>query len=431
MLRNGEHENRRSGRPHPMPALSAYGMACRRSTAVTERDDRDDEQNKRDDQRQPKQADVLIDLAQSATLFHAPAPDNDAFADIMIGGHRETHRVRGKGFRLWLRHQYFKKANSGCNSDAMQVAIETITAKAQFEGEERAVHVRVAEHAGAIYIDIGDPAWSAIEVTTSGWKVIDEPPVRFVRAASTKPLPIPQRGGNIKLLKPLCNLKTDEEFVRLVAHILAVMRPNANYPPLVMTGEQGSCKSTLFRLIVRLTDPRAPEQRSLPSSEDDLITAAKGAHVLPYDNISGMPDWLSDAFCRLATGGGAGKRKLYSDDDEILFDGRRPLFLNGIEDVVTRGDLVDRANIFTAEPIPENRRRTEAEIDAEFAGKASMILGALLDGLVAGLKHLPTIKVTDKTRMADFMLWAEACTRAYWPAGTFLKAYREGLAVAR
>jgi hypothetical protein len=55
-------------------------------------------------------------------------------------------------------------------------------------------------------------------------------------------------------------------------------------------------------------------------------------------------------------------------------------------------------------------------------------LGALLDGLVSGLKNLATVHITDKPRMADFALWAEACTRAYWPTGTFLQAYRSNLA---
>jgi hypothetical protein len=378
----------------------------------------------------PKQADILIGLAKSATLFHAPAPNADAYAEIVIDGHCETRRIRGTGFRRWLRHQYFKETGSACNSEAMQSAIETIAAKAQFEGRECAVHIRTAKNGDAIYLDIGDADWRAIEITQIGWKVVDEVPVRFIRTASTKALPVPRGGGSIELLRPFCNLKTRDEFCVLVGHVLAMLRPEANYPVLVTTGEQGSCKSTLFRLIVRLIDPRSPELRSLPKYEDDLITAAKGTHALSFDNISGIPVWLSDAICRLATGGGAGKRKLYTDEDEILFDGRRPTFLNGIEDVVTRGDLVDRSNIFSLDVIAENKRRTEEEIDTDFAAKAPKILGALLDGLVAGLNNLSSVKISDKPRMADFALWAEACTRAYWHAGTFMKAYRENLAAS-
>ena len=95
-------------------------------------------------ERRPKQADVLIALANAAVLFHSPAPDCDAFADITVHGHRETHRIRGRAFRQWLRHQYFKKTKNGANSDALQVATETIAARATFEGDEHEVHCRIA-----------------------------------------------------------------------------------------------------------------------------------------------------------------------------------------------------------------------------------------------------------------------------------------------
>ena len=253
--------------------------------------------------------------------------------------------------------------------------------------------------------------------------------MRFARSTTTKALPVPKAGGSVELFRPFCNLVkpkagADNEFVVLVGHVLAVLRPNASYPVFAALGEHGTCKSTLSTLIRRLTDPRAPEQRSPPTSEDDLIVGAKHAHVLAFDNISALPDWLSDAFCRLATGGGAGKRRLYSDDDEVLFDGKRPIFLTGIEDFVTRPDLVDRSNMFNLEVVKEDKRLSDSELERKFAEAAPKIFGALLDGLVAGLKNLPGISIKEKPRMADFMLWAEACTRAYWPAGTFMKAYR-------
>jgi hypothetical protein len=160
-------------------------------------------------EKRPKQADVLIGIAAAAaTLFHSPAPDCDAFADININGHRETHRIRGAAFRQWLRHQYFRKAKAGVNSDALQVATETIAAKAMFEGDEHEVHCRIAGHHGAIYLDIGDEGWKAIKATDAGWDIVADPPVRFQRSPSMRPLPVPERGGSIELLRPFCNLSS-------------------------------------------------------------------------------------------------------------------------------------------------------------------------------------------------------------------------------
>src|SRR5262245_15217288 len=147
-------------------------------------------------EKRPKQADALIGLATAASLFRTPAPDCDTFADIVTNGHRQTHRIRSQGFRLWLRHQYFRKTKAGVNSDALQAAIETIAAKAMFEGDEHEVHCRIAGQGGAIYIDLGDKDWKAIKVTQAGWDIVADPPVRFQHAPSIRELPIPHRDGS-------------------------------------------------------------------------------------------------------------------------------------------------------------------------------------------------------------------------------------------
>ena len=99
------------------------------------------------------------------------------------------------------------------------------------------------------------------------------------------------------------------------------------------------------------------------------------------------------------------------------------MILNGIEDIVTRPDLADRAVFLTLEAIPEDRRRPEAELWAAFDAERPRILGALLDAAVQGLKMLPDTTLERLPRMADFALWASACETAIWPAGTFWSAY--------
>ena len=136
-----------------------------------------------------------------------------------------------------------------------------------------------------------------------------------------------------------------------------------------------------------------------------------------------MPHWLSDALCRLATGGSFAVRQLYTDDEEVLFDASRPILLNGIEDVISRPDLGDRAIFLTLAPIPETDRRPEAELWRQFEIARPRILGALLDAVVQGLRAVNQVQLAALPRMADFALWAAACETAFWPAGTFARAY--------
>ena len=90
------------------------------------------------------------------------------------------------------------------------------------------------------------------------------------------------------------------------------------------------------------------------------MIAANNGHVLAFDNLSGLPSWLSDALCRLATGSSFARRQLFTDEDEILFHATRPVILNGIEDVVCRADLADCAVFLTLGPISDDRRGASA-----------------------------------------------------------------------
>ena len=294
-----------------------------------------------------------------------------------------------------------------------------IEAKAHFDGPERPVFIRVGGLDGRLYLDLGDEAWRAVEIDATGWRVIDKPPVRFRRAAGMRPLAFPVPGGSVSTLRSFLNVQSDEDFVLVVAWVLAVLRNCGPYPALVLSGEQDRRNPPSRALL----DPNTAPLRALPREDRDLFIAASNGHVLAFDNVSGLPAWISDTLCRLATGGGFAVRQLYTDQDEVLFDAARPVILNGIEDIVTRPDLADRAIFLTLEPIAEERRRPEAELWAAFEAERARILGVLLDAVVEGLKRLPDTHLPKLPRMADFALWASACETALWPAGTFWSAY--------
>jgi hypothetical protein len=368
-----------------------------------------------------KQADLLIKLADDATLYHTA--DGTAFADIDVSGHRETLAVRHRGFKRWLAKQYFDKTRKAPGSEALQAALNVIEARAHFGGVEREVHVRVGGADGRVFIDLGDSTWQAIEVSAQGWNVIAEPPVRFRRAAGMKALPIPVRGGSVDLLRHYLNVAHDEDFVLTVAWLVAALRPRGPYPVLLVNGEQGSAKSTFCAVVRSLVDPNSAPLRALPREDRDLFINASNAHVLAFDNVSNMPAWTSDTLCRLSSGGGFSVRKLYSDGDEELFDAARPTILNGIDSVISRPDLADRSLFLSLDPISDEARRPEQELVDAFERDRPAILGALLDGVARGLRDLDHVRLDRLPRMADFALWAAASESTFWPAGTFSAAY--------
>src|SRR5262249_8049785 len=364
---------------------------------------------------------MLYDMMRCDDLFHTAT--GTAFADITIDGHRETWPIRSKRFRGWLRHRYYQATGDAASAAEIRSALDLFEARAHFDGPERAVHVRIAEHAGHIYLDLADEHWRAVEIGPDGWRVIGCPPVHFRRPAGMLPLPVPQQGGSIEALNSFLNLASRDDFVWIVAWLLAALRSGGPYPLLAISGEQGSAKTVLSKLLKALIDPNAAPVRSLSREERELMIASNQGYLLGFDNLSGLPVWLSDALCRLASGGSFAVRQLYTDDDEVLFQAARPILLNGIEEVISRPDLGDRAIFLTLAPIGEAQRRPETELWREFEIARPRILGALLDAVVHGLQTMGRVHLDRLPRMADFALWAAACETALWPAGTFARAY--------
>jgi hypothetical protein len=247
--------------------------------------------------------------------------------------------------------------------------------------------------------------------------------VRFIRPQGLQPLPTPRRGGSIDELRPFLNVKTEEQFILSVAWIVAALRNRGPYPVLIVSGEQGTAKSTFLRVLRDLIDPHVAPLRVLPKDDRELFIQATNSHMLAFDNLSCMSAEMSDSLCRIATGGSISSRKLYSDGEEALFTAQRPIALNGIEDTATRGDLASRAIVIELEPIAEEDRKTEEEFYAAFEKAKPAIFGALLDLLSEGLRRLPLVTLAKAPRMADFAKFATAAETAHWPDGSFLRAY--------
>jgi hypothetical protein len=369
------------------------------------------------------QAQMLLRIASSAALYHTA--EGRAYASVPINGHTENHEVRSRGFGHWLKHAFYAEQGKPPSSEAMQGALGIIEAKAHFDGPQQEVYVRVAPGGESVFLDLGDSSWRVIDIQADGWSVVDSAPVRFRRPAGLRELPMPRRGGSADSLKPFVNL-SDDEFVLLWVWLTAALRPVGPYPILALIGEQGSAKSTLARLARRVIDPHVSLLRGEPKEPRDLMITACNSWVVTIDNVSSIRPWLSDSLCRLATGGGFATRTLYSNDEETFLDAQRPVILTGIEDFVTRGDLVDRCLFLHLPAIEEAKRRTEADFWREFEAEYPAILGAFLDAVARALRRLPDVRITMLPRMADFARWGVAVGLVMgWPPGKFLDAYTE------
>jgi hypothetical protein len=371
----------------------------------------------------PRPGAGLVGIAiTEADLFHAP--DGTAYADIRAGGHRETRPIRACAFKEWLTRRYFEENGKVPKVQQYSEARDVILGKARFEGPTHPVELRVAGDDQAIYLDLADEKWRVIRVTAEGWDVVADPPVRFRRTKSSAPLPLPVRGGSVEHLRDLMSVPGDDAWRLVVAWLLFTLSPRGPYPILLLHGEQGSAKSTTERVLRTLVDPSHSPLRTAPKEERDLMVACYNSRVVAFDNLSAISDQLSDALCRIAYGTGLAQRELYSDSEEVVLDACRPIAINGITELATRGDLLDRTILVDLAPISEDRRLTDKELNARLAALASGILGALLDAVAAAVRKLPTTNLERLPRMADFTLFVTAAEESLgWEQGSFLASY--------
>jgi hypothetical protein len=381
--------------------------------------------------RPPSQAKVLLDVALNAGAEYFHTPDGRGYATVPLDGadgsdapRRATFPLRGMDFRNWLSRKYYKMTDLPAASQALQDMIGMLDARARFDSPAHPVYCRVAAEGERICLDLGDDFFRCAVVDRTGWRVVATPPVKFRRSRGQLPLPEPVRGGSLDDLLPFVNVReTDWPLVK--AWLVQAVRPRGPYPLLSFCGEQGSCKSTAARYVRSVIDPNSAPLRAEPRDVRDLAIAAGNSWVSCFDNLSGLTPWLSDALCRLSTGGGFATRLLWSDEEEAIFEAQRPVILTGIEDLASRPDLADRSLLLELPRLSDVDRQTEDELATEFAGVHGRILGALLDAVAGALRELPGVRITKPPRMADFSYFAVAATRAAGGKDAdFLDAYR-------
>ncbi|MGH7113287.1 MAG: hypothetical protein ACREE9_02195, partial [Stellaceae bacterium] len=360
------------------------------------------------------------------------SPDKIPYATIPIDGHFENHEIRARGFRLWLGHEFFKKTSAAASKQAIEEALTHAEALAIFKGSEHAPYIRHAHLGDRLYLDLADDRWRAIEIHAKGWKIVDQGPVKFTRSDHMLPLPEPVRpapsetGVGAELAEAIGEIipvETFSDLTLVIAWLLMNFHPKGPFPGLGFNGPDGSGKTSAGRVAKRILDPDMAPDRSPPRDELSLCAVARNSWVVAIDNLSYLSSWLSDAMCRLATGGGISGRSLYTNADEFVYFLKRPQVTTGIPKLAERADFAARWIQITMPRIAADKRLSEEDIEAKIVARLPRILGLLLTA-VAGILANPDEKPDQLPRMADFAVWiARARPVLGWHKSKFTEAY--------
>ena len=365
---------------------------------------------------------LLMRLAERVRTIRAP--DGRYYAAVPVGEGIEYHRLGSDEFRRWLFRLYHEATGRLPRQVVVADVVAALRGRAEIKTDHEPVFLRVArdESEMGFLLDLGDSARRAVRVSASGWDFVDNPGVPFWRPPGQRAFPTPERGAAINLLRKYINIAS-LQWPLLVGWLTAALQPVGPYPILVLTGEQGSAKTTLAQVCRKLVDPHATPLRSLPKSERDLMVSAHNNWLLAFDNISSLAPWQSDALCRLSTGGG------------LAHAGSSPTIARSLARAAADHSERDRRFRHSRRPggpqhlpvaarHPARNAPGRPKVLGRLRSRLPGVFGALLDAAAGGVRLWPEVKLDSMSRMADLDRWGEAVVRGLGlPAESFTFFY--------
>jgi hypothetical protein len=337
--------------------------------------------------------------------------------------YKAIYRLRSTEFRMYLANLMYEREGKVIGSEALNAALNVLHFKAM-RNRQITLYNRVAPdpEGNGIWLDMADAMNRAYYITKEGWTLETDVPALFKRYSHQKALPEAVRGGDpwkilnyvnlgktpsVKVsenasqaLEALAKKYRQKKLLFLVDNISRLF-PDMPHPVSILHGGAGTFKSTMQIFTRGIIDPSSVPTFGMPKDAATLIQNLEHHYIPIFDNLSTIPEWMSNILCRAVTGEGQEVRALYTDDDVVIREYLRCVNTNGLNIPAQKGDLLSRGLIYETVPMPDQRRTLE-ELNASYEKDRPHILGGYLDAASSALKLLGSVTPPKTFRLADF-----------------------------
>lgn len=328
---------------------------------------------------------------------------------IKIKSSNEIYPIMGEEFKSYL--QVIARKNTGniVAIDAINALRTNLDADAKFEGTEIQLENRVHKIENAFYYDLSKGDYKVVKITAGGWTIEEQSKPMFRREQHQKPQVIPLKNGDIKNVLSLFPSLTDDQQLLYQVFLVYSLIPEVPKVIMYVQGEKGAGKSDFTKVTRQLIDPSTIESLKQPNNEDKAVQNLQHHYVTTFDNLNSMQDWFIRLCCTAVTGEADERRKLFTDEDTVIFRFRRVIILNAINRLgIHYPDFQERLQVYQLPRISEENRLEREVFWEKFEKVKASIVGGMFDTLSKAMAIKPSVHLAKKPRMADYAAWGSA-----------------------
>lgn len=371
-------------------------------------------------------AETIINLISDESNYYLFHDGQDGYIKAPESLGYRIYKIKSDEFRKFINSIVWTRYRRTIKKDMVTTIIDTLDSKATHDRDKNTLHLRTAWENNALWYDLGN--CRAVKITKVGWDIVENSPVFFRnyphQGKQVDPI-VCSDNKEIEKVFDFMNLQKDQNLQMLMAtYLCGVLLPHIPRPVIIVHGLQGSAKSTMLRVIKKLLDPSPLDLLTYPSKSQEIIQTLSHHYLVYFDNVSEIKGWMSDDLCRACTGSAFSKRKLYTDDDDIIYYYLRAIGINGINLVAQKPDLLDRSLIFELEPIVGSNRQDEESFWSRFEKVRPKILGTIFTILSKAIALKISVILEQRPRLADYAMWGCAIAKAIgYSQEAFMMAY--------
>jgi hypothetical protein len=385
---------------------------------------------KQEDDQKKSQADTLLEILEELGHEYFRNEKGDTFVHIQNGENSVNYSLDSELYHLLITKTYYEKTKKSIKKETVKQVVDTLSAKALFEGTVYETYKRYGVHKGKLYYFLADEKNSVLCISEAGIEECKVSPIRLIKRKTMLAQPMPLEGKDLAdmMKKYYCFASEEDEMLHAVI-LVARLITSIEQPIVIYSGPKGSYKTTSMDMDKRILDYTSANITKLPKNEEDFLLTLDSQDVLCFDNIDNISKTQADIFCQVVSGAVFLKRKKYTDAELCEISLKSTIYMTGINLLSGRTDFLSRCIfINTKGSDSKNKtRKSKLHLMEEFERDKPYIL---YDIFIIFSKAINIYKADEEIelddRLLDFLKWGFAIAKAMGYSGDqFLKAYKK------